>query len=61
MDTTWNQEKAIMDYMTERFPAIKHWTMKPGNDCIWVYWGSTIPMNLYFTFMGDAIAQVYVD
>jgi|SanBayMetagenome_1026888.scaffolds.fasta_scaffold160229_1 hypothetical protein len=61
MNTTWNQEKAIMDYMAARFPAIKHWTMKPGNDCIWVYWNTNIPMNLYFTFMGDAIAQVYMD
>lgn len=61
MKTTWNQEQAVIRYMKDHHPRVQHWTMREGNDCIWVYWGDICPINLYFTFTGDAIAKVYVD
>lgn len=60
--TTWNQEQAVLAYMKDHHPRVQRWTMREGNDCIWVYWGTeSCPINLYFTFTGDAIAKVYID
>lgn len=58
--TTWNQEQAVMAYMKDRHPRVQAWTMREGNGCIWVHWNNP-NINLYFTFQGDAIAQVYMD
>jgi hypothetical protein len=50
----------VADWMEQRYPN-QLYTMTPGNDCIWVYWGSTVPMNLYFIFRDGKIVDVQVD
>lgn len=50
----------VADWMESRYPDL-HYTMTPGNGCVWVYWGSSIPMNLYFIFRDGKIADVQVD
>lgn len=50
----------VADWMDRRYPN-QHYTMTPGNDCVWVYWGSSVPMNLYFIFRNGEIADVQVD
>jgi hypothetical protein len=32
--------------------------MTPGNECIWVYYGS---INLYFVFRAGKIADIQID
>ena len=51
----------VEEYMTRVFPKVTHYTMTHGNDCIWVYWGSTVPMNLYFIFRDGRIVDVQID
>ena len=50
----------VRDYM-ERYHPNKHYHVRSGNGCIWVYWGSTIPINMYFIFKEGKIADVQVD
>lgn len=50
----------VADWMEKRYPN-QFYTMTPGNDCVWVYWGSSVPMNLYFIFRNGEIADVQVD
>jgi hypothetical protein len=38
--------------------GIKDYTMTPGNDCIWVYYGF---MNLYYIFNNGKIHDIQVD
>ena len=38
--------------------GVEYYTMTPGNDCIWVYYGS---MNLYYIFRGTEIIDVQID
>lgn len=47
----------VSDYMAERHPNV-YYTMTPGNECIWVYYGN---MNLYFIFRNGKIADVQID
>ncbi len=50
----------VADWMEQRRPGVRY-TMTEGNGCIWVYWGSSVPMNLYFIFRNGQIADVQVD
>ena len=50
----------VVDYMDKNYPQ-KHYNVAAGNDCIWVYWGSTIPINLYFIFRNGKIVDVQID
>jgi len=54
-----NEFEAIQvgDYMEQHNPNA-YYTMLPGNECIWVYFGH---MNLYFIFREGKIADVQVD
>ena len=47
----------VQEDMALKHPNL-HYTMTPGNDCIWVYWGN---MNLYYSFNGTKIVDVQVD
>ena len=47
----------VQDYMEKRHPNV-FYTMLPGNDCIWVYYGQ---MNLYFIFRDGKIADIQID
>lgn len=51
-------EMILVDqYMQKNHPAV-HYTMTPGNQCIWVYYGS---INFYFVFRDGKIADVQID
>jgi hypothetical protein len=50
----------VMDYMQNKYPA-QHYTMSPGNQCVWVTWGSSVPMNFYFVFREGRIADIQID
>lgn len=50
----------VMDYMEKNHANI-HYTVQAGNGCIWVHWGSTLPVNLYFIFRDGKIRDVQVD
>ncbi len=51
----------VQDYMQNKYPDLYGYTMTAGNDCVWVYWGSTLPMNLYFVFKDGKISYVDMD
>ena len=44
-------------HMEERHPNV-HYTMAPGNDCVWVYFGN---QNWYFIFRDGKIADIQID
>lgn len=50
----------VQDYMEKQHPKV-YYNMTPGNGCIWVYWGSSIPMNLYFIFRDGKIVDIQID
>lgn len=50
----------VQDYMDKRYPDT-YYSMTPGHECIWVYWGSSVPMNLYFIFRDGKIADIQID
>jgi len=54
-----NEFEAIQvgEYMSARHPNV-HYTMTPGNNCVWVYFGS---QNWYFIFRDGKIADVQID
>ena len=47
----------VADYMEKHSPDV-FYTMTPGNNCVWVYYGS---MNLYFIFREGKIVDVQID
>jgi len=47
----------VADYMHRHYPEV-HYTMTPGNNCIWVYYGS---INQYFIFRDGGIADIQID
>ena len=47
----------VGDYMEKNHPTV-HYTMSPGNGCIWVYYSF---MNLYFIFREGKIADIQID
>lgn len=47
----------VQDYMEKHHPNV-FYTMTPGNECIWVYYGQ---MNLYFIFRNGKIADIQID
>ena len=47
----------VGDYMEKTYPEV-HYTMTPGNNCIWVYYSF---MNLYFIFRDGKIADIQID
>ena len=47
----------VADHMEKNHPDL-HYTMTPGNECVWVYYGS---INLYFVFRAGKIADIQVD
>jgi hypothetical protein len=47
----------VADYMDKKYPGVMY-SMAPGNDCIWVYFGL---LNLYFIFRNGKIADIQVD
>jgi len=47
----------VADYMEKNYPNV-HYTMTPGNACVWVYYSF---MNLYFIFRGGKIADIQID
>lgn len=50
----------VMDYMDRKYPNVRY-SVTNGNNAVWVYWGSTYPMNLYFVFKSGQLADVIVD
>ncbi len=50
----------VAEDMERKYPDLQY-TMTAGNDCIWVYWGSTVPMNLYYIFKEGRIVDIQVD
>lgn len=50
----------VRDWMDKNNPNI-HYTVRSGNGCVWVSWGSTTPINLYFVFREGKIFDVQVD
>jgi len=50
----------VLDYMQNKYPA-QHYTMSPGNQCVWVAWGSSVPINFYFVFREERIADIQID
>lgn len=47
----------VSAYMEKNNPNV-HYTMAPGNDCVWVYFGS---QNWYFIFREGKIADIQID
>jgi hypothetical protein len=47
----------VADYMEQKHPDV-HYTITPGNRCIWVYYQS---INMYFVFRDGKIADIQVD
>jgi hypothetical protein len=47
----------VGEYMEKNHRDV-HYTMTPGNACIWVYYGL---INLYFVFRNGRIADVQID
>lgn len=47
----------VADYMETHHPGV-HYTMSPGNQCVWVYYSS---IDLYFIFRDGKIADVQID
>ena len=47
----------VGEYMEKNYPEV-HYTMSPGNACIWVYYSF---MNLYFIFRNGKIADIQID
>jgi hypothetical protein len=47
----------VGDYMEKNHPNVLY-TMTPGNNCIWVYYGS---INMYFVFRDGKIADIQID
>ena len=47
----------VADYMEQTHPNL-HYTMAPGNECVWVYYES---INMYFVFRAGKIAEIQVD
>jgi hypothetical protein len=47
----------VADYMEQKHPDLPY-TLKPGNEGVWVYYGS---INLYFVFRAGKIADIQVD
>ena len=47
----------VGEYMQEKHPLVQY-TMTPGNNCIWVYFGS---QNWYFIFRDGKIADIQID
>jgi len=50
----------VQDYMQKYHPN-KHYTVRSGNGCVWVSWGSSVPISLYFIFKNGKIFDVQVD
>lgn len=51
-------EMILVDkYMQEKHPNTLY-TMTPGNQCIWVYYGS---INMYFVFKDGQIFDIQID
>jgi hypothetical protein len=46
----------VQDDLTKK--GIQNYTMRPGNDCIWVSYGL---INCYYIFRAGQIADVQVD
>lgn len=51
------QLMVVQDDMASKHPNL-HYTITPGNNCIWVYWGS---INLYYIFNGTKLVDVQID
>ena len=47
----------VAEYMEKNHPNT-HYTMTPGNKCIWVYYGS---INMYFIFREGKIVDIQID
>ncbi len=47
----------VQAYMDEKHPNV-YYTMTPGNQCIWVYYGQ---INLYFIIKAGKIVDIQVD
>ena len=41
---------------------IDYATVRPGNDCVWVSWGSAqVPMNAYYIFNQGRLVDIQID
>lgn len=47
----------VGEYMEKNYPEV-HYTMTPGNACIWVYY---FQVNLYFIFRDGNIVDIQID
>lgn len=50
--------------VTERLERMKvdQFTLTPGNQCIWAYWGSSSnPINAYFIFKNGLLVDTQFD
>jgi hypothetical protein len=50
----------VADYMEKRGEV--NYSMRPGNDCIWVSSGSaSVPINRYFIFKDGKMVDIQID
>lgn len=50
----------VLDKLKEQ--RIEHATVRPGNDCVWVSWGSSsVPMNAYYIFREGRLVDIQID
>jgi hypothetical protein len=48
----------VQDYMAKHRPTVTNYTMTPGNECIWVWYGQ---INEYFIFHNGKLADIQID
>jgi len=48
----------VQDYMAKHCPNVTHYTLAPGNECIWAWYGQ---INEYFIFRDGRLVDVQID
>ena len=48
----------VRDYMAKHRPDVTHYTLAPGNECIWAWYGH---INEYFIFRDGRLVDVQID
>lgn len=52
--------EVVREYMARTRPNQKY-NIAQGNACIWVYWGSYCPINMYFIVRDGVVVDVQID
>jgi hypothetical protein len=58
IDPTLNEFEVLLVAEHYEQRGIKHYTLIPGNDCIWAYRGQ---INEYFIFKGGKLVDIQID